>query len=140
MKSVFLSMESAQQSIVFYDGDCGFCNRSVAWVMKRDQTQQIFFASIQSEFTSDFFTKNKFEMPDLSTFYFYSNGKLYSKSTAGLKVIKHFSVFWRILSFGIVIPRFMRDYVYDAIAKRRQRIFKSYCFIPLEEQKKRFLS
>ena len=129
-----------QQNIVFYDGDCGFCNRSVAWVIKRDQTHKIFFASIQSEFTTDFFTKNKFELPDLSTFYFYSNGELYSKSTAGLKVIKHFSGLWKILGVGIIIPRVIRDFVYDTIANRRQRISKGYCFIPSEKQKPRFLS
>ena len=133
-------MKSMQQNIVFYDGDCGFCNRSVAWVIKRDQTEQIFFASIQSEFTTNFFTKNEFDLPDLSTFYFYSNGKLYSKSTAGLKVVKHFSGLCKMLGVGVIVPRSIRDFFYDAIAKRRQKISKGYCFIPLGNEKLRFLS
>ena len=41
--------------IVLYDGDCGFCNRSVAFVVKRDKTKTIHFAAIQSEFTKDLF-------------------------------------------------------------------------------------
>ena len=93
MNSVFLRMRSEQRSIVFYDGDCGFCNRSVAWVLKRNTSKELFFASIQSDFTRDFFLKNKFEQPDLSTFYFYSSGELYIKSTAGLQVTRCFSDF-----------------------------------------------
>ena len=132
-------MHSNNQKIVFYDGDCGFCNRSVALIIKHDKTQEILFASIQSEFTLGFFIENQFEKPDLSTFYFYSEDKLFSKSTAALKVVKYFSGVWGMLSVGVIVPRFIRDYFYDAIAKRRQRISKGYCFLPTEEQKNRFL-
>lgn len=133
-------MKSMQQNIVFYDGECGFCNRSVAWVLKRNKAKNIFFASIQSEFTADFFVKNKFDQPDLSTFYFYSSGKLYSKSTAGLNVAKHFSGLWKMLGVGIIIPRSIRDFFYDFIASRRGRMSKGYCVVPSEDQKVRFLS
>jgi len=132
-------MELDSRHIVFYDGDCGFCNRSVAWILKRDVTKEILFASIQSEFTTSFFENNKFDTPDLSTFYFYANHELSSKSNAALKVAKHFSKLWQLLAIGVIVPRFMRDYVYDVIAKRRQRIAKGYCFIPSQEVKKRFL-
>lgn len=132
-------MKEKGEYIVFYDGECGFCNRSVAWIIKRDITNEINFASIQSEFTHSFFSTRNFEKPDLSTFYFFSDGVLYNKSTAAIKLTKHFSGGWRLLRFGRIIPLFLRDYLYDMIAKRRQSISKGYCFLPSKEQRKRFL-
>lgn len=125
--------------IVFYDGDCGFCNRSVSFVLKHDKTKKILFSPIQSSYTKNLFKEMKLEEPDLSTFYFLDDNKVYSKSTAALRVLKYFKFPQKLLTINWIVPRFIRDYIYDSIAKRRQRISKGYCVIPSEEDKHRFM-
>lgn len=132
-------MLMSDQKIVFYDGDCGFCNRSVNFIMKSDKTKSILFASIQSEFTQNFFKKKGYESPDLSTFYFYVNNKLYHKSAGAKRVTKFFKFPERLLAISWIVPRFISDLGYDFIAKRRQRLSKGYCVVPSAEEKDRFL-
>lgn len=129
----------AHDKIVFYDSDCGFCNRSVNFVLKSDKSKKILFVPLQSEFTKNLFDEKGFEKPDLSTFYFYENERMFIKSTAALKLTKHFKFPQRLLAVNWIVPRFIRDYFYNLIAKRRQRLSKGYCVVPSEEDKKRFL-
>lgn len=137
---IFELMEDSEQKIVFYDGDCGFCNRSVAFVLKNDKTKSIQFASIQSEFSEELFLKNNWQSPDLSTFYFLEKGTLYDKSTAAIRVSQYLSFPYSILQAIIIVPKFIRNYGYDFIAKRRNKLSKGYCVIPLEADKNRFIA
>ena len=130
----------SSKKIVFYDGDCGFCNRSVNFIMKNDKTRQILFASIQSKFTHDLFKEKGYDTPDLSTFYFFENNTLYIKSAGAKRLIKYLKFPQRFLAIGWIVPRFIADMGYDFIANRRQRISKGYCVIPSEEEKKRFIT
>lgn len=132
-------MSEMAQKIVLYDGDCGFCNRSVAYILKHDRSGQTHFASLQSNFCKEFFLKNSWANPDLSTFYFIENGVKYEKSTAALKVSRYFGFAFLFLQIGWIVPRFLRDKGYDFIASRRRLISKNYCFYPTPEQKERFL-
>jgi predicted DCC family thiol-disulfide oxidoreductase YuxK len=125
--------------IVLYDGECGFCNRSVAFVVKRDKTKTIHFAAIQSEFTKDLFERKGWKQPDLSTFYLVENDMLAQKSNAALKVFLYFKMPYSMFSIFRIVPRFIRDYVYDFIAKRRQKISKGFCVVPTEEEYTRFI-
>jgi predicted DCC family thiol-disulfide oxidoreductase YuxK len=132
-------MSEKNEKIVLYDGDCGFCNRTVAYVLKNDKTEKIMFAAIQSEFAINLFKANNWESPDLSTFYFIDNGRKYEKSTAALKVAQSFSSIKKIFQIGWVVPKFIRDKGYDMIAKHRQKLAKNYCFVPTEKDRSRFL-
>ncbi len=133
-------MEQIPERILFYDGDCGFCNRAVAFVLKRDASKTIYFASLQSEFTQELFAKNEWKALDLSTVYFYDQGVLYDKSTAALRVVRCFNWYRKAWLMLTILPKFMRDWGYDQIAKRRRKISKGYCVIPTPEQYQRFLS
>ena len=63
------------------------------------------------------------------------------KSSAALNILKHLSGFWKILFVFIIIPRPIRNFIYDLIAKNRYKIFgkKDVCRIPTEEEKKKFV-
>lgn len=132
-------MSQSVDKIVFYDGECGFCNRSVAFVLKNDRTESIHFASIQSNFTKQLFDQNGFESPDLSTFYFFEEGVLYQKSTAAMRLAKYLKFPKNIVGLLRVVPRILRDSVYKAVAKRRRSFSKGFCVLPTEKQKKLFL-
>lgn len=128
------------EPIVLYDGDCGFCNKTVSYVLKYDKSESIHFAAIQSDFTAALFKKNKWPSPDLSTFYFIEKGVLSKKSTAALHLAKYFKMPQRLLRVFFIVPALIRNAIYDFIAKRRQRISKGFCVMPEEKQKSRFLS
>lgn len=127
------------RKIIFYDGDCGFCNLSVQFVLNHERSHNIYFSSLQSDYAVTFFKEMKLPAPDLSTFYYYSNGILFQKSTAALKVIPELKWYLRIGIIAWIIPAFLRDKLYDFVAKRRKKLAKGFCVLPAAEQQKRFL-
>lgn len=132
-------MFESKGQIVFYDGDCGFCNRSVAFILKNDKTRSIKFAAIQSDFTNMLFRDKGWPAPDLSTFYFYENAGIFEKSTGALKVAKYLKFPYTLMLAFWIIPPFIRNYVYNVIAKRRRNLSKDYCVMPSIEERKRFI-
>lgn len=133
-------MELQDKNIVFYDGDCGFCNRSVQFILKFERNHEILFSPIQSDFAKKFFKENKAPEPDLSTFYFYTNYVLLTKSTAALALLPFLKFPFFALNIFRIIPICQRDQLYDFIAKRRKKLAAGYCLIPSSEQKARFLN
>lgn len=128
------------KNIIFYDGDCGLCNHVFKVVVRHERSKKLYFASLQSQFTNDFFEENKADLPDMSTFYLYENYQLFKKSTAALRLIKYLK--WYFFPFYIfyLIPICQRDQLYDWVARNRKKIVKNYCFVPDEATKKRILS
>lgn len=127
------------QRIVFYDGDCGFCNKSVQFILKHEKTHRVCFAALQSDFARAFFAEHAFPEPDLSTFYYWDGQKLHQKSTAALKLLDELKFPWKLLKSGYILPRKWRDGLYDFIAQRRHRLSSGFCALPTPEQRKRFL-
>jgi len=132
-------MDVKNTLILFYDGDCGFCNRSVYFILKKDKTKKIFFAKLKSDFTKKTFNKNNWNLPDMSTLYFIDNGVVYNKSSAILRISYYLKMPYNFLFIFKIIPKFLRDYMYDFVSKRRNKIVNSFCFIPSNEQKNRFI-
>lgn len=133
-------MKKAPKKIVFYDGDCGFCNKSVQFILRYEKDKSIYFTALQSNFALCFFQENHLPKPDLSTFYF-SDGEMFlEKSDAALRVAKYLRFPFSLLRFFWIVPQFLRDKVYEFIAKRRQRLSKEFCVVPEIEDRKRFLS
>jgi predicted DCC family thiol-disulfide oxidoreductase YuxK len=125
--------------IVFYDGECGFCNSTVQFILDNEKKDEILFTALQSDFTIDFLKSINFPSPDFSTLYFWSNGKLLKKSTAALAISKHLKKKYSWLRIFKIIPLPVRDFAYDFIAKHREKIKNDACFLPSENQRKRFL-
>ncbi|MAW65967.1 MAG: hypothetical protein CMD18_07215 [Flavobacteriales bacterium] len=92
-------------------------------------------------FAKSFLHKEYLEKEEFDTIYYYSNGVLYSKSTAVLKALKELKGIYRMLSIFIFIPPIIRNFVYDFISRRRHKIFGSIdtCRIKSEEEKIYFL-
>ena len=132
-------MSQEERLIVFYDGDCGFCNRSVQFVLKNDRQSRIYFSALQSDWSVNFFHEQGMGKPDMSTFYFWNGTKMYKRSTAALKVLTFLRFPWPLFFLFIIVPRFFRDWVYNQIAQRRHRIQSGFCVLPDHEQQKRFL-
>lgn len=96
-------------------------------MVKNERFPKIYFSSIQSEFAKQFLMKFQINTEVLSTLYVFENGEIYYKSTGALKLVPYLKNRYLILRICWLFPRFIRDFVYDFIAKNRKRFFKDKC-------------
>ncbi len=105
--------------IVIYDGTCGFCSRSLRLLIRLDTHKTFRYTSLQGKFVKTLPLNT-----DIDSIVFYDEGTLYYKSSAILKILRSLGGFWFIVALFYGIPRFIRDAVYDLIAKYRYTFFK----------------
>ena len=129
------------QPIILFDGVCNFCNSAVNMVIRNDKKKLIKFAALQSNTGRELLLQYGLPVGELNSFVFIEKGKAYTKSTAALIVCKYLSGMWPLLNGFIIIPAFIRNVVYDFIAKNRYKWFgvQQQCMIPTPEVMGRFL-
>lgn len=135
---------SKEQNIVFFDGVCNMCNGLVTYLMKKDQNHLLYYSSLQSEYAKDLLKKYNVEYDEdnMQTIYFFNEGKLYSHSTAILKIIAVLNPFYSGMSkFLLIINKTLRDKIYGFVSKNRYKFFgkKNTCRLPTKEEASRFL-
>lgn len=123
--------------IVFYDGDCGFCNSSVRFILNHKK-KEFYFVALQSGRAKELLSKFGIEIK-LDTIYYLNNGQLYTRSSAALQISRRLKGLWPMLFVFYIIPKFLRDPFYNFIAKRRHKIRAGYCMIPKPEDQQFFL-
>lgn len=128
--------------VLLFDGVCNLCNGAVQFVIKRNKTENIVFASLQSDVGKQLLLENNLPPDFLNSFVFLDDKKLYTKSSAALQVSRYLSGAWPLLQVFLFVPKFIRDAVYTIIAKNRYRWFgkQNNCWIPTKELKSRFLN
>ncbi len=129
------------QKIVLFDGFCNLCSSSVQFILKRDTRNQFFFGSLQGKAGQQYLAKYKLPADNLHSFMLVEDDKLYRRSTAALRVLRHLGGGWSLLYAFIVIPAFIRNAVYNWIARNRYKWFgkKEECWIPTAALKAKFL-
>lgn len=129
-------MTSTDGPILYFDGVCNLCNSVVQFIIRHDRKGVFRFASLQSEAGKKVRTEG-----GLSSVILFYKGKYYTKSGAVLQVARLLGGWMLLLVPGYVLPKFVRDAIYDAVAKRRYKWFgrKDECMIPTPELKARFL-
>lgn len=127
--------------ILLFDGVCNLCNGSVRFVLKRNKKGNIRFASLQSEFAKKTLSQTDLPTDYLNSLVLIENGKTYVKSDAALRLSKHLNGIWRIGSVFLIVPKFIRNAVYDLIARFRYSWFgkRETCWIPDPKWEVRFL-
>jgi predicted DCC family thiol-disulfide oxidoreductase YuxK len=130
------------QHIILFDGICNFCNFWVNFIIDRDKKNIFRFAALQSERGQELLDRFQMDSKSLDTFVLIEDKKVYTKSTAALKISRKLIGIWRSFYFLILIPKPIRDFIYTLIAKNRYKFFgkRSTCRIPTEEEKEKFLS
>ena len=127
--------------IILFDGICNLCQGSVQFVLKHDKKRQFLFASLQSTIATELISSYQNTSPRTDSFVLVENGKMYMRSTAALRVCRRLNG-WLPLLYGlIIIPRFIRDVVYDLVARNRYKWFGKLneCWVPTPELSARFL-
>jgi predicted DCC family thiol-disulfide oxidoreductase YuxK len=139
-------VELAGKRIVLYDGVCGLCNRLVQFLLRRDKHDRFRFAPLQSEFAASLLKKHGIDAADLDSVsvvadYGVASEKAFTKSDAVLRATWELGGIWRIGEVGRLVPRGVRDWLYDRVARNRYRMFGKYetCPIPTPEQRQKFI-
>ena len=129
-------MEQSEKIIIF-DGVCGLCNRSIDILIKLDRQKILQYSSLQGEFVKTLKTG-----PDIDSIIFYEDGILYYKSTAILKIFQALGGVWKITAIFYLIPKIIRDFLYDLIAKYRYHIFGKMksCRMPKKDERDLFIN
>ncbi|RHX80285.1 hypothetical protein DLM76_12235 [Leptospira yasudae] len=127
--------------IVFFDGVCNLCNAAVLFFLDRNRKQNLLFASLQSNAAERILGKKVGFEDSPGSVLFLEEGILHQKSTAVLKICAHLSYPWKLLPFFGWVPPFLRDWIYDWIARNRYRWFGRLeaCRMPDPKLKSRFL-
>ncbi|MCC6182663.1 MAG: DUF393 domain-containing protein [Bacteroidia bacterium] len=129
------------KTILLIDGYCNLCNSSVQFILRHERNNNIYFASLQSTIGKDILDFYKIDTRVTDSVILIDANKVYLKSTAILKVCKNLKGFYRLIYAFIIIPKFIRDWIYDGVAKRRYKWFgkQTQCIIPTNQLNTRFL-
>ncbi len=127
--------------ILLFDGVCNLCNGSVQFVIRLDPKGKFRFAALQSEVGQKLLKQANMSTDELSTVVLYENGKFYTHSDVPLRVVRQFGGAWVLLYALVIVPKFVRNIIYNWIARNRYRWFgkRESCMIPTPELKSRFL-
>lgn len=129
------------KSIILFDGVCNLCNASVNFVIRHDKKGQFLFASLQSDAAKEILLHFNLKKLNEDSVILLEDNKLFDKSTAALKISKQLDGIFKALYLFIIIPKILRDRIYNYISNHRYQWFgkRESCIIPSQELKNRFL-
>jgi predicted DCC family thiol-disulfide oxidoreductase YuxK len=134
--------EIKRRRIILFDGICNLCNGSVIFILRWEKDPVFQFASIQSEIGKELLEWCGLPSNYTQAVVYVENGKIYLGLTAALKIGRNLIFPWSLLSSaGLMIPKPLRDWVYNQIAQHRYQWFgkKEICMVPTESLRARFL-
>jgi predicted DCC family thiol-disulfide oxidoreductase YuxK len=130
-----------ENPIVLFDGVCNFCNYWMNFAINRDRKKKLRFAPLQGETAKQLLPQYNINPTSPDSVIFIDNGRAYTKSSASLRICKYMDGGWKLFYGFIIIPKFIRDFFYKIIARKRYKWFgkKDECMVPTPELKERFL-
>ena len=126
--------------IILFDGVCNLCSASVRFVIKRDRKKKFRFASLQSAVAKKLLAQ--FEIEEAGkTIVLLKDHKFYFRSDAALEISRELDGVWPSLYILKIVPRFIRDAVYNFISQRRYQWFgkTDECWLPSPDLSARFV-
>jgi len=132
-------LDLKKQNIIFFDGVCNLCDAFISFVISHDKKKYFKIASLQGESAKIVLPQELTE--SLSTVILFEGGRIYTKSTAALQILKRLHHWSRLFIVFIILPYYIRDIFYDIVAQNRYRIFgqKHTCRIPTDKERSIFL-
>lgn len=130
----------ASRPILFYDGECGLCARSVQFVLHRDPEHRFQFAPLQGSTAQQ--TLPALHTQDVSSVVFHHAGQNWRRSAAAVRVLWTLGGKWKACAAALwLIPAPVRDLAYRLIARYRHRLFPAgtACLMPTEQQRQQML-
>ncbi|MBP0905353.1 thiol-disulfide oxidoreductase DCC family protein [Mariniflexile gromovii] len=130
------------KKLILFDGVCNLCNSSVQYVIEHDKQNVFMFTALQSDAGQEIIKEYNIDTNKTDSILLYTPEQgVVSKSTAAIKIASHLGFPQNLMIVFFIIPPFIRNWVYDYIAKNRYKWYgkKESCWIPTPELKSKFL-
>jgi len=135
-----ISVNLKDKFIVFYDGECGFCNHWVQWILERDKNDKFLFSSLQSEFGQKFLNERNLPNQIFDTLYLWKPESFYlSRYQAILRIASELGGIYSLANIGKILPNFIGNQFYNLVSRNRKKLAENQCFLPSAEQRKKFI-
>ena len=127
--------------IVLFDGVCKFCDASVNFLIDRDKAGRIHFAALQSDLGQRLLARFGLSRDRIESMVLVEGKRYSTESTAAIRLTRYMDGFWPILGAFLFVPAFLRDFMYEILARNRYRWFGvlDACRVPTPEIRTRFL-
>jgi len=127
--------------LVLFDGVCNLCTHSVRFILEHEKGPLFRFATVQSPVGSRLMRELGLNPDDAETFVLIADGRAYLRSDAAIRIARDLRGAWRWLGVVKIVPRPLRDWIYDLVARNRYRWFgrTDECMVPTAEIRARFI-
>ena len=140
------ALSAARAPVLLYDGVCGYCNQTVQLLLRLDPRGTLRFAALQSDYGRRVVARHP-SLKGVDSVVFVEpaaddgEGRVHVRSDAALRVVSYLGGPWKIFLLARLLPRRLRDFLYDLFARNRYRLFGKYdsCLLPAAEVRSRFL-
>lgn len=137
-----LPVDPREHPIVLFDGVCPLCEGVVRFAIARDPVARFRFAPLQSPLARALLVRHGHDPDAIDAVVLVDGDGAHDRSSAALRLAAGLRGPWRWLAAPLrLVPRRLRDAVYDRIARRRHRWFgrRDGCLVPTPELRARFL-
>lgn len=131
---------------MLYDGECGFCDRTIQLVLRKDKKGLFRFAPLQCDFAKEAAKRHGHDAGKLDTICLIlnegsSSEKMLVKGRAVVRILRELGGLWRAVSGVGMLPTFLLDFGYTLFANSRYRLFGRLqaCRMPTPDQRDRFV-
>ena len=137
-----IQFDSTRSTVVLFDGECSGCNKFVVFVLYNDPHSEIFLSSLNSGFGARLLGEYGLGSVNKDTIVLIQKGKAYLRSTAVLKIYGMLRFPYSLAKIFLVVPAFIRDWVYVRVARNRHTIFgrSNECALIPKELRERLLT
>jgi predicted DCC family thiol-disulfide oxidoreductase YuxK len=127
--------------LILFDGVCNLCSSSVQFIIRRDPRKRFRFASLQSPTGQQLLKKFSLSQTEMHSIILVRDYHYAQRSDAALEIARQLSGLWPLLYVFKIVPRIIRDAVYNLISRNRYRFFgkKDACWLPTPDLKSRFI-
>jgi len=131
----------SNHKIILFDGVCNLCNRSVNFIISKDSKDIFRFATLQSDIGMSLMSQHGINTTKTDSVILIDTNEYHERSSAILQIVKNLSGGYALLYFFIIVPKCIRDWGYDYIAKNRYKWYgkKDSCMVPTPELVSKFL-
>ena len=144
--TIMSTMTTTEGPVLLYDGTCGLCHATVRFILRHDKNRSLRFASLTGNFGRSIVEKQP-ELEGVDSVVWLepaANNRaacVLVRSTAALRVARYLGGPWRLFLVFALVPRTIRDRLYDLLARHRHLLAgpKDDCFALSPETRGRFL-
>jgi len=135
-----MSISKENSKVILFDGVCNLCNNSVKFIIKNDKRNIFKFAPLQGKYGIKIQNNYNINTTQINSIILVDGEKTFTKSSAALRIAKDLKAPFFMFYVFIIIPVFIRNFIYDLIAKNRYKWFGKMesCMIPSNELKSKF--